>query len=325
MRQRELLELLNRGGFHSGEALARTLGVSRAAVWKIVGALRAQGIDIYSVRGRGYRLARPVELLDREAILDAMDPQARRLVADVELHERIDSTNTHLMERARDGAPGGLACLAETQTAGRGRRGRHWVSPYAAGIALSVLWRFAVGPALLTGLSLAAGVAAARAVSRAGVDGLGLKWPNDLFWQGRKLGGILLEFGGEGGGPCHAVVGIGLNLALPPAGAEAIEQPWIDLRALAGTAAVSRNALAGAILGELVLACARAEQGGLAVLLAEWAQFDLTAGREVRVLLPGATIEGRARGVDESGALLLECDGKLRRFVAGEVSLRLAE
>jgi BirA family biotin operon repressor/biotin-[acetyl-CoA-carboxylase] ligase len=319
-----LLPLLADGGFHSGEELAAQLGgVSRAAVWKAVQNLTALGLDIQAVRGRGYRLAEPLELLEPARLLAELDDLAQRRVTVLEVYDQLDSTNTYLLRRAAEGRPSGAVCLAETQSAGRGRQGRPWVSPFAANLYLSLLWRFAAGPAALSGLSLAVGIAVARTLDRLGVTEAGLKWPNDLLWRQRKLGGILLEFGGESGGPCQVVTGIGLNVAMPRPAEAAIDQPWVDLRQIVGPGRVSRHRLATALLSELVAVFTRFEQTGFTGFQADWQRFDLTQGKPVRLTLPASTVDGIARGVDDSGALLLETADGVRRFLGGEISLRL--
>lgn len=321
-RERQVLTILGDGEFHSGEGLAAQLGISRAAVWKIVRALEARGVEIYSVRGRGYRLAEPVEFLDQGRIAAELDDNIRSLVGEIEVHQHIESTNTYLLSRAKCGLAGGSVCLAELQSAGRGRRGRSWVSPYAANLYLSLLWRFQLGSSLLSGLSLASGVAVARVLQGIGVAEIGLKWPNDLLWRQRKLGGILLEFGGESSGPCYVVIGVGLNVAMPRMTKDAIDQPWIDLRSILGPGRLSRNRLAARVIGELVTVLNCFEREGLQDIVEEWKRFDLVAGQRVNLILPTGTIVGIARGTDESGALLLQTDAGVKRFLAGEVSLR---
>ncbi len=325
-RERQVLQILNEGEFHSGEALAAQLGgLSRAAIWKIIRNLEERGIAVYAVRGRGYRLAQPIEFLDSVRIGADLDADARDYLRHLEIHQDIDSTNTYLMKRAADGLAGGAVCIAEAQSGGRGRRGRTWISPYAANLYLSLLWRFTSGPALLSGLSLAIGVAVARALHTLGITEVGLKWPNDLLWDWRKLGGILLEFGGESSGPCHVVAGVGVNVAMPDSAREAIDQPWIDLRSILGPNEISRNRLAARVVSEMLKTCARFEQQGFEPP-PEWKQLDVTLGQRITLQLPNNTrIDGISRGIDNSGALLLETATGIQRFLGGEVSLRLAE
>lgn len=264
-----------------------------------------------------------LELLDRERILTGLTETARAWLGRLEVHPVLDSTNDYLLARVGEDWPSGSVCLTEQQQAGRGRLGRSWLSPFAASLAGSLLWRFNLPAAALSGLSLATGIAVARALRNFGVAEVGLKWPNDVWWCGRKLGGILLESGGSSGA-FAVVAGVGLNVALPPPAAAAIEQPWVDLREILGVERLSRNRLAALLIGELIETFVRFQRGGFADLAAEWAGFDQVTGRRVRLTLPNTALTGIARGVDATGALLLEtADGRLQPCVGGEISLRL--
>jgi BirA family biotin operon repressor/biotin-[acetyl-CoA-carboxylase] ligase len=320
-----LIRLLADGRCHSGEAIAARLGVSRAAVWK---ALRKAGedlgLDIVAVRGRGYRLPTHLELLDVERILAALSAEAQRRIARLEIHDAIDSTNTRLMREAADGAPSGTLCLAERQTAGRGRLGRTWVSPFGANLYLSLLWRFPFGPAGLAGLSLAAGAAVADALRAAGAGDIALKWPNDVLWQRRKLAGLLLEVAGEAHGPAHVVVGVGVNTHLEPDQGSAIDRPWVDLDQVLGRGAYSRNALAAALAEGLVAAMERFAREGMAPFLADWERYDLYRGEQVEVHWGQQRVCGTHLGLDPQGALRLDTGAGIQTFQAGEVSLRPA-
>lgn len=318
-----ILAALADGNFHSGQELGERLGVSRAAVCKHLKAIRGSGIQVFAVRGRGYCLSGPLELLDHRLFFAQLDDRARNLVPTVELHQDLDSTSRYLRRRLPEGLDSGHACLAERQQAGRGRRGRSWVSPFGCNVYLSVYWRFACSPVALSGLSLAAGVAAARSLEEAGVEGVGLKWPNDLMWAGHKLGGILLDLSGEAAGPCHVIVGVGLNVGMSRSHADAITQPWVDLTAVPGAAAVSRNTLAGLLLKHVVHAASDYEREGPAPFIDQWRARDVVCGQPVELQLPDRIVSGTARGVDERGALLLDAGGAIGRFASGEVSLRL--
>jgi BirA family biotin operon repressor/biotin-[acetyl-CoA-carboxylase] ligase len=319
----ELLSLLADGRFHSGEALGTRLGVSRTAVWKQIQSLQKLGIDCHSVSGKGYRLARPLELHDREAVLTAMDDVGRELLSTLELHPEIDSTNRHLMQQLSQGLEPGHACLVERQLAGRGRRGRGWESPFARNIYLSFYWRFEMNPSLLSGLGLALGVGVIRALRRLDVYDASLKWPNDILWQGRKLAGILLEMSGEAAGPYHVVAGVGMNVNMDGYDHD-IDQPWIDLHGITPEP-LSRNRVAGVLLSELLQVASEFQQHGLAPFIDEWSAADAYAGREVLIHLAQQRIPGRAAGVDTDGSILVETDEGLRRFHSGEVSLRLPD
>lgn len=264
-----------------------------------------------------------LEPLDRGRVLADLSEMARVRLSRLEVYPTLDSTNSYLLAGARAGWPSGAVCLAERQTAGRGRQGRNWVTPFGAGLAFSLLWRFDVSPEALGGLSLVTGIAVARALRDSGVLEVGLKWPNDVWWRERKLGGILLESGGTAK-EFYVVAGIGLNVALPASDAAAIDQPWVDLREILGTVPVDRNRLAAMLIGEVVGAYSRFQDGGFADFAEEWMRFDQVRGRPVRLQLPDGTVAGIARGVDATGALLLETeDGRASAYLGGEVSLRV--
>lgn len=320
MDDRELLAKLGAGPL-SGDALARELGQTRAAVWKRIQGLRAAGVAITGRAGEGYRLDGPLELLSASTIRAAMTPGAAPLLGHLDVVWSVASTNSELVQRS---APlhGVDVLLAERQTGGRGRRGRHWASPLAAHIYLSLSRAFPGGLSKMGGLSLAMGVAVVEALHASGFRGARLKWPNDVMVDGRKLGGLLVEGGGEFAGPAQAVIGLGLNVHMPAAVAD-IGQPWTDLGRLAG-APVSRNAVVAALLSALLPALAVFEQQGLAPFLARYAGMDMLQGRAVRVEEAGVLHEGVACGLAGDGALRVNVGGREVCFHAGEVSVRPA-
>jgi BirA family biotin operon repressor/biotin-[acetyl-CoA-carboxylase] ligase len=200
--------MLASGEFYSGERLAKRLRISRGGVWKLIRSLQAMGIDVESVPRQGYRLPRAVDLLDRDAIARAMLAPVSRAAGAVgsAADRRLDQP--HVAEHALNPPGTAHVCVAEIQNAGRGRRGRSWVAPFGCAICMSLGWQFGEAPPTFSALSLAVGVAAVRALRRLGIDGVGLKWPNDLMWQQRKLGGILIEMRGESAGPAQVVIGL---------------------------------------------------------------------------------------------------------------------
>lgn len=316
-----LLRILSDARFHSGEDLGSALGIGRAAVWKCLQGLRAAGIEIQSVPGRGYCLAEALELLSEEAIIAALPAETRSRLAAFELHYEIDSTNSALLRRAA-ALPTGTVCLAEMQQAGRGRRGRDWVSPCARNLYLSLLWRFPRGPDALAGLGLVVGLAVLRGLEDAGVSGAGVKWPNDIVWRGAKLAGALIELSGESGGASCVVIGVGINVDMPRAVVgDTIGQRWADVRT-AADARVSRNRLAALVLHRLCQVLDRFQAGGLAAFMDEWRVRDVLCGQAVAVEDAGERKHGTARGVDAGGALLVEENGVLKAYHSGDVSVR---
>ncbi|WP_136066484.1 biotin--[acetyl-CoA-carboxylase] ligase [Modicisalibacter radicis] len=319
----DLIRLLGDGNYHSGEQLGLRLGVSRTAIWKQLKKLEALDIPLEAVKGRGYRLARPLELLDGQAIIADLPRDSRRHLVRLFIEEALPSTNQFLRERFLQGAGHAEVCLAESQSAGRGRRGRAWASPWGRGLLLSIGWRFEGGATALEGLSLAVGVVLARVLERHGLD-VALKWPNDVLLDQDgalyKLAGILLEVSGDAQGPCEVVVGIGLNVFLPDAVRERLDQP---VAAVADQASgITRNALAAELLDGLLRMLVDFEQEGFAAWQEAWNQRHAHAGRTVDVIHGQARYAAVAEGVDAAGNLCVLREGHRERLAGGEISVR---
>ena len=309
-----LLRLLADGQFHSGEQLGELLHVSRAAVGKHVQALKALGLEVYSVSGRGYRLAVPLQLLDQTRLSAALAPNRAELVP------VIGSTNQYWLDSLSRLEKGDI-CVAECQTAGRGRRGRQWISPFGGQLIMSMYWRLEQGMAAAMGLSLVVGIAVVEALEAQGFAGVQLKWPNDLYLNGRKLAGILVEMSGTAGGPCQLVIGMGMNLLLPQTEQERISQPWAELAELGNIE--DRNSLVIAVASHLQRGLVVFERKGIVAFREQWNRLDYFNGKAVRVLMAEQEVHGIARGIDSQGALLLELpNGEIQRFLGGEISLR---
>jgi len=312
------------GHFHSGEELAGQLGVSRSAVWKAAHKLRALGSTLHAVRNRGYRLAGAGEPLDATLIRDGISRSLRARLRHIEVAWTVASTNTVLLERSAPPPGECEAALAEFQSAGRGRRGRTWLAPPGGAVCLSLSWTFAQMPRDVGSLSLAVGVCVLRALGKLGVRDLKLKWPNDVLVGDAKLGGILIELRAEAAGPACAVIGIGLNVAL---GASLIAQigatglAAADLSA-AGTSPPARNAIAAEVLDACLGGLLEFEREGLRAFMDEWRRADALRGRAVTVINGDERTRGLARGIDVSGALLVDAGHAVRKFVSGEVSVR---
>lgn len=320
MELQSILELMADGESHSGKVLGELLGVSRTAVWKHLQKLEHYGLPLESVRGKGYRLPGGLELLDRQQIAAQLLPTARSFLTELDVRQSVDSTNVQAMARAVAGDGHGYVCLAEHQSQGRGRRGRVWVSPFGQNLYLSAVVSFAEGATALEGLSLAVGVALVRAARSLGAEGVGLKWPNDVLWQGRKLAGVLLEMTGDPAGLCQVVVGVGLNVRLVAPSAASIDQPWADMNQI--LPGVSRNRLAAAMLNELLPLLADYHLQGFAACRKEWEEHHVHAGQPVRLVTASGSVEGIALGVTASGALRLQVGDTVQEFNGGEVSLR---
>jgi BirA family biotin operon repressor/biotin-[acetyl-CoA-carboxylase] ligase len=324
---RPLLALLATDEPRSGSWLGRALDTPELEIAAGIEQLRALGIDV-AATPEGFRLGvgGRVELLDADAILAALREETARRLNLLEVLFEVDSTNARLL--GRPGPPSGFAdaALAELQSAGRGRQGRRWIAPFGASLALSLGWTFRDAERVDSSLSLAVGVAVCRALEGLGARGIRLKWPNDVWFEDRKLGGVLVETR-AGGGTAHVVVGVGLNLHLSDESRRQIGTLVGALGPAALDAAcpshVSRNALAAALLTELLRMLPLFERHGFAAFRDEWRSLDALRGRPARVLLARDAVEGIARGVDEDGGLLLERGGNVDKFIAGEASLRL--
>ncbi|MCF7534530.1 bifunctional biotin--[acetyl-CoA-carboxylase] ligase/biotin operon repressor BirA [Pseudomonas petrae] len=312
-----LLKLLEDGAFHSGEDLGIALGVSRSAVWKKLQQAQADlGIEIYKVRGRGYRLASPLSLLDDEAL--------RRehigLGWACRIHETIDSTNAEAMRVANSGAELPSLILSEQQTAGRGRRGRQWISPFAENLYYSLALRMDGGTRRLDGLSLLVGLAVVDTLRELGIRSAGLKWPNDILVGGKKLAGVLLELTGDPANVCHVVIGIGININMRES--INVDQAWTSLALELGHVH-DRNKVACALSRNLSAYLAGHQEKGFAAYRRDWEDKHLWQGLAVALTAGAKITRGIVMGVGDDGALRLDVGGREEYFSGGEVSLRL--
>lgn len=315
------------GEFHSGEGLAQALGVTRSAVWKAANALRDLGTPMEAVRNRGYKLLTASEPLAAASIREGISLNIRERLSRLDVAWSTGSTNTELVERANPPQGRSEVLLAEFQTAGRGRRGRAWLAPPGGAVCLSLSWTFREVPRDAGALSLAIGVCVLRALEAQGMQGVRLKWPNDVLFGGRKLGGILIELRAESAGPACAVVGIGLNVALGVELLGKIAATGLKATDLLSVSEVpiSRNALAAALIEACIRGLLEFEQQGLRPFVEEWRHADALRGREVAVQAADETVRGLARGIDLGGALLVETPQGLKKFYSGEVTVRPAE
>ncbi|MGM0769293.1 MAG: biotin--[acetyl-CoA-carboxylase] ligase [Pseudomonadota bacterium] len=320
MKSRALIGLMADGRVHSGESLASSLGISRTAIWKQVRRAVAEGYDIDTIRGRGYRLMTPVDLLDRDGILPELPEPTRRRIQ-LGVLEEVDSTNAEIIRRRPAlGSPVIPVCIADCQTAGRGRRGRPWQSPRGENLYLSLGLTFRGGFAMLDGLSLVLGVAAAEALEAAGVDRVGLKWPNDLFLGRGKIAGILVELQGElEEGVVQVVAGIGLNVHMRHT--ESVDQAWESLSVAAPQTRWSRNALSARLISSLVAAVDQFGAEGFGAFSDRWQSRDIFAGQQLTTTQGG--LAGIGKGIDSTGNYLLDTGRKVIPVRAGEISLRV--
>ncbi len=324
-----ILRLLADGKFHSGEAIATHFKVTRTTVWHAIQAVQKLGVEVFCVRGKGYRLPQAIRLLDDAAILQSIGPE--RAWFHLQVHDSLPSTNSFLMQVAHpnmsQAAPHATCVVAQLQTAGKGRRGREWQSALGASLTFSLLWRFQCGAAALSGLSLAIGVGIIRALHSLGLPHAQLKWPNDVLVmqdnQASKLAGILIELQGDMEGPSAAVIGIGLNMQLPEAVKRQIDQPVIDLYSLLGSQ-MDPNQVLGRLLQHLSQVLATFEQHGFVALRDEWLQHHALQQKAVRIFMPdGREQLAQVTGVADDGILLVQTAQGEQRLAAGEISLRV--
>ena len=314
-----LLKLLKDGRFHSGEALGAALGVSRSAVWKQLQHLEAElNLPIHKVRGKGYQLASPLVFLSAEDIA----LHAPSLAWPVHISDSIDSTNAEALRLVDAGCAAPFLVLAEQQTAGRGRRGRKWVSPFAQNVYYSLVLRIEAGLRQLEGLSLVVGLAVMQALRESGVRGAGLKWPNDVLVGQKKIAGILLELVGDPADICHVALGIGINVNMQRA--DEVDQQWTSVQLETGFP-VDRNALVAQLGLQLQGYLDQHRKGGFVALQEEWEQNHAWQGRPVSLIAGVNQVDGVVLGVDRQGALRLDVDGVEKIYSGGELSLRLRD
>ncbi len=312
--------------FVSGAQLAQQFGVTRSAIWKGVEELRELGTEIEALTHEGYRLLHPASPLDAASVIALLPAATQPLLRQGDCVGSIASTNTALLERGAP-PPGRFDFLtAEHQSAGRGRRGRSWLAPPGGAICLSWSWCFEGMATQLGALSLAIGIACLRALRSQGIQGVQLKWPNDLVTASGKLGGILIEMRSEAAGPVQVVVGLGLNLALGGDVREridAIGNRPADLCSLVPAGAVpARNALVAALLHHGVTVMRDFALSGFLPFCEEYQIADALRDRPVDVQGGAGISSGIARGVDPDGALRVEHDARIHRIIGGEVSVR---
>ncbi|WP_311752843.1 bifunctional biotin--[acetyl-CoA-carboxylase] ligase/biotin operon repressor BirA [Proteus columbae] len=310
-----LIELLADGNIHSGEQLGESLGMTRAGINKHIQTLRSWGIDVQTVAGKGYQLDAPMNLLNVDSVNKNIKGEPASVIP------VIDSTNQYLIQRICE-LKSGDVCIAEYQSAGRGRRGRQWISPFGRNLYLSMYWKLDQGPAAAIGLSLVVGVIMAEVLQKLGAEGVKVKWPNDLYLNDKKLSGILVELTGKTGDVAHIVTGIGINIAMSKNQNEAINQQWINLEQVG--IKIDRNELACEITNALRDAFVQFEKQGLSVFIERWKRLDNFMDRRVKLIIGEKEIFGIAKGINDQGALLLEQDGKIIPYIGGEISLRSA-
>lgn len=319
----ELLEILADGKYHSGTDLGNQFGVSRAAIGKSIHKIEQNyHLTIFAVKGKGYCLQQPLELLDEQEIRKNISHKTSKQLNKFEIIFDIESTNQYLNNKSVEGSASGYLVLAEQQTKGIGRQGKTWVSPFGSSLTLSLLWRFQMGAAQLGCLSLFIAVAIVRALQKIGIQDAGVKWPNDIYWGNKKLAGILLEMRGEISGPSAVVIGVGLNISMSSSSHEvnSIDQPWIDLETILARK-VNRNQFTAFVIDAL-FEVLNEMPDKKNILLEEWQRMDILKDQNVEVVFADKTVCGTAIGINSEGALRVLHDGKEIICHSGDVSIR---
>ncbi|GGQ36265.1 bifunctional biotin--[acetyl-CoA-carboxylase] ligase/biotin operon repressor BirA [Shewanella litoralis] len=315
LRKRQILACLRHNVFVSGEAIAQTLSLSRAAINQHIDTLKDYGVEIYSVKGKGYKLANAISLINESELVNSIDNRCFYF-------DEIKSTNAFMLEHAAEVESGDI-CVSEYQSAGRGRRGRKWFSPYGHHMYASLFWRLNRDIARTSGLSLVVGCSIVQALQDLGVEGLGVKWPNDIYLDHKKLAGILIELSHHSDTQTELVIGFGVNMSMSAAQGELIDQPWSDLSATGHMP--DKTMLLVKLHRQLKRDLVLFEQQGLEAFLQRWNDNDLFINREITLLMAPNAVTGICRGIDKQGAVLLENEQGIQAFVGGEISLRASE
>lgn len=319
----ELLRVLSDGRWHDPEALKRLLGLDRYALSGCLDAAVELAAPVERDERHAIRLATPFVPLDAAGIRAALAVVPVVPMPEVRVLPMVDSTNAELL---RDPEPGCIVmCLAEAQSAGRGRTGRNWVSPYGANLYLSLKWPLVRRPPDGGAMSLVCGIAAATALREGWQVDVGLKWPNDLLVGGRKLGGILVEQRVTAAGSGAAVIGVGLNVSMRAEQAAGVDQPWTALcDVVPQSEPIDRNRLAADLVSRLVPALQRFVDDGFEPFRADWDVLDLVRGRDICVRTAHGLEEGSAAGVASDGALRVRRENRaVVSYYSGDVSVRL--
>ena len=313
-----LLALLADGREHSGASLANLLGVGRAAVWNQVNRLRSEGVAIEATPGQGYVLRGGFEPIDTNFI----DNELATLIGPRCFNTRVldvtDSTNQQLLNLHHEKDIHSEVLFAEYQTAGRGRRGDKWISPPGSGLCFSLGWLFEDPPATFSALSLVVGISLLKTLKKIGLEKTYLKWPNDLITDKGKLAGILIELRSQAGGPATTVIGIGLNMHVPVEARSLVDQPVDDVHRAVGKD-IRRNDLATALLADLHRNLSAFASEGFPPFRDVWMSHDSLAGKRAELNTGNKIVRGVGRGVDDYGAILLEENGNVRRYLSGHI------
>ncbi|WP_367680701.1 bifunctional biotin--[acetyl-CoA-carboxylase] ligase/biotin operon repressor BirA [Candidatus Fukatsuia anoeciicola] len=309
----KLINILADGFFHSNEQLGNITGMSYVAIYKHIQIIREWGLNIFTLYDKGYYLPYPIQLLNKQLILSYTP------LRQVNVLSIVDSTNQYLLEHINE-LQSGDACVAEYQSAGRGRYGRQWISPFGVNLYLSMYWYLKQGCSATIGLSLVIGIVIAEVLKKLGVHDIRVKWPNDIYLYNKKLAGILIELISNTGNGTQLIIGIGINILMRRSHTELIDQDWINLEEVGIN--IDRNQLTVELLSVLQYEISQFEKNGLTDFIPRWFRLDNYLNRPVKLIIGDQEILGINIGINLQGALLLEQNGIKRIYFGGEISLR---
>ena len=314
----QIVKRLSDGKFYDGTSLGEQLGITRSAVWKVMKRLEGFGVMVESVKGKGYRLQQPLVLLDEEIL----NQQLKKQKIHVDVYQTVSSTFACFDDSPQDQM---VAAIAEFQSQGRGRLKRNWVSPFAENITCSLRYPFSKDMSELSGLSLVISLAMVHAIEIvSGLNGqLSVKWPNDVYFQGKKLAGTLIEIAAEPHGYCHVIIGMGVNVNMQSIDDGSSIRPWTSLRNETGHY-IDRNPLVVELFVQVKLYIERFEKEGLASFVEEWHALDCLQGQSITLNNLGKNINGTVLGINELGHLQLTMSDKtVKTFAAGDVTTQV--
>lgn len=318
--QIKLLERLGDGKCHSGNDLGEFLQITRTAIWKQISQLTAWGILIKRIPQRGYQLLTPLILLNENQIRSRLNDYSLSTAFDFHLAAEVDSTNSYL--KSLPSAPSTAICCAEKQTQGRGRFGRQWSSPFGDNVYFSMRCEWTQCLSQLSGLSLVVSLALLHCLKRHQIDdGIGVKWPNDLLWQNKKLAGVLIEVSAESHGNAQLIIGIGINVNSSSEKQQLSDKPWCSLYDITGRY-VDRNRLIADLIASLIQYLEQFKEEGFHGFRQQWLDVDLLKGQAITVSQPAGVLLGRAFGVNDAGQLcLMDEEGRMHYLSSGDASL----
>ena len=313
----KISELLSDGQYHDGTSIGKKCGITRAAVWKVIKKFEEYGVEIQSVKGKGYLLEKRLILLDANKI----KKNIKKSSPVIDVLEKVGSTNDYLKnDFDRDKAI--KVCVAEIQTKGRGRLNRQWHSPFGQNIYFSLRYSFQRDMSELSGLSLITGLAVCNAIeSITHLDNLVVKWPNDILVDQQKIAGILIDINAESNGFCNAIIGIGINVNMQNALKKEIDQPWSSLQKITGQY-IDRNLLCAVLINSLMNFLERFSKSGLSDFISEWKEKDCLFGKSVAVMSGQKKVMGIGAGINAQGHLALKMPDKTEKtFSSGDTTL----